>query len=113
MMPQANDSSPEDDIGPSTNVEQVLEKSTETPVAGGLASSTDDGEQNLSQALSEAPYSIFNKGTKVFIIFIVSISALISPLAATVYYPVLNPLAEELHVSSSAITLSITTYMVK
>jgi len=111
-MMQANDSALEDDRGPSTGVEQVIEKPTETPAAGGLTSSTDDGQQGLSRVPSEAPYSIFSKGTKVFIIFMVSISALISPLAATVYYPALNPLAEELHVSNSAITLSITTYMV-
>jgi len=110
---QANDIYLEDDRGPSTSVEQVFEKPTEVTSAGGLASSTNDGEQGRSRVSSEPPYSIFNTGTKVFIIFMVSVSGLISPLAATVYYPALNPLAEELHVSNSAITLSITTYMVK
>lgn len=113
-MMQANHSSLESDRGPLTDVEQTIEKLTETtPPAAGLVSSPDNGEQDLSRPPSEAPYSVFSRGTKVFIIFMVSISALISPLAATVYYPALNPLADELHVSNSAITLSITTYMVK
>ena len=111
-MMQANHSSLDSDRGPLTDVGQTIEKLTETPPPG-LVSSPDHGEQDLSRRPSEAPYSVFSRGTKVFIIFMVSISALISPLAATVYYPVLNSLAEELHVSNSAITLSITTYMVK
>lgn len=114
-MMQANHCGQENDITPSTDVERAIENLTETPpvVVARLTSSTDDDEQDLSQMPSEAPYSIFSKATKVFIIVMVSISALISPLAATVYYPVLNSLAKELHVSNSAITISITTYMVK
>jgi hypothetical protein len=43
----------------------------------------------------------------------VCLSALISPFAATLFYPALNVLAEQLHVSDSLVNLSITTYMVR
>lgn len=66
----------------------------------------------LSKTPSGPPYTIFSKRTRIFIVFMVAVSALISPFAATLYYPALNPLAEQLKVSSSKINLSITTYMV-
>jgi hypothetical protein len=66
----------------------------------------------LSRVPSEPPFTIFNQKTRIFIVFMVAVSALISPFAATLYYPALNPLAQELHVSSSLINFSITTYMV-
>jgi hypothetical protein len=107
--------------GATDNAEFSIEKALETPVERSPASTPasptpeDDGdaENGLARVPSEAPYSIFSTTAKAFIIFMVSLSALISPMAATVYYPALNPLAEQLHVSNSAITLSITTYMVR
>jgi hypothetical protein len=67
---------------------------------------------SLSRVVSGPPYSIFSTKAKIFIVVMVSISALVSPFAATLFYPALNILADELHVSESLITLSITTYMV-
>lgn len=58
------------------------------------------------------PYTIFDGHTKAFIILSVSISALISPFGATTFYPALNDLARDLHVTPSLINLSLTTYMV-
>jgi len=67
---------------------------------------------SLSRIVSGPPYSIFSTKAKIFIIVMVSISALVSPFAATLFYPALNVLADQLHVSESLITLSVTTYMV-
>ena len=72
----------------------------------------DDDLEKLDRIPSEAPYTIFDSRTKAFITFTVSMAALISPFAATLYYPSLNPLAKALHVTPSLINLSITTYMV-
>jgi len=58
------------------------------------------------------PYSVFDRRTRIFIITMVAFSALISPFAATLYFPALTPLAEQLHVSDSQINLTVTTYMV-
>jgi hypothetical protein len=67
----------------------------------------------LVREISGPPYSIFGPGTKMWIIFLVSISALISPFAATTYYPALNVLSDVLHVSPTMVNISITTYMVR
>jgi hypothetical protein len=67
---------------------------------------------SLSRVVSSPPYSIFSTKAKIFIVVMVSISALVSPFAATLFYPALNTLADQLHVSESLITLSVTTYMV-
>jgi hypothetical protein len=70
-----------------------------------------DGEV-LHSVISGPPHSIFSRRTKLFIVLAVSVSALISPFAATLFYPALNVLAEQLNVSASLVNLSITTYMV-
>jgi len=67
----------------------------------------------LAREISGPQYSIFRPGTKMWIIFLVSISALISPLAATTYYPALNVLSDVLHVSPTMVNISITTFMVR
>ena len=67
---------------------------------------------SLVREISGPPYSIFGSGTKLWIIFLVSISALISPFAATTYYPALNVLSDVLHVSPTMVNISITTFMV-
>jgi hypothetical protein len=65
----------------------------------------------LRRETSGPPYSIFSHRMKMWIIFLVSISAVISPFAATTYYPALNVMSDVLHVSSTMTNISITTYM--
>ena len=65
----------------------------------------------LSKTQSNQPYTIFSERAKLTIVIMVSISALISPFAATLYYPALNALAAALDVTPALINLSITTYM--
>jgi len=109
----ANISSASGEPETAISIEKVPEKFFEPPAAAvTLERPPDEGENGLARSPSEAPYSIFSKDTKIFIVFMACIAGLISPLAATMYYPALNPLAEALHVSNSKITLSITTYMV-
>jgi hypothetical protein len=67
---------------------------------------------SLQRQVSGPPYSIFSPAMKMWIIFLVSISALISPFAATTYYPALNVLSDVLHISPTMTNISITTYMV-
>ncbi|KAF2423115.1 MFS general substrate transporter [Tothia fuscella] len=78
---------------------------------GAIPPDNDLNNDSLSRVVSTPPYSIFSSKTKGFIVFMVCISALISPFAATLFYPALNVLAEQLHVTSSLVNLSITTYM--
>jgi hypothetical protein len=66
----------------------------------------------LRHEVSAPPYSIFSPGMKAWIVFLVSVSALISPFGAATYFPALNVLSEVLHISPAMTNVSITTYMV-
>jgi hypothetical protein len=57
-------------------------------------------------------YSIFSKHVRRYVIFTTSWAAFFSPLSSQIYFPVLNTLASDLHVSSSLINLTLTSYMV-
>jgi MFS family permease len=105
------------------NTPEPAEEPLESPVYG---HQTEDNEETelpqpqqdgaggdaLSRVSSGPPYSIFSPGTKTFIIFMVSVSSLISPFGATTFYPALDVLAEELDVTPSLINFSLTTYMI-
>lgn len=68
--------------------------------------------RSLQRQVSGPPYSVFSNRMKMWIIFLVSISAVISPLAATTYYPALNVMSDILDVTPTLTNISITTYMV-
>ena len=68
--------------------------------------------EELSRLPSAPPYTIFNHKTKIFIVASVSVSSLISPFGATTFYPALNVLAKQLHVTPTQVNLALTTYMV-
>ncbi|KIW00693.1 uncharacterized protein PV09_07875 [Verruconis gallopava] len=72
---------------------------------------TEPENTSLDRVVSGPPYSIFSSKTKLFIVLMIAGAALISPFAATLFYPALNALAAQLDVSDSLITLSVTTYM--
>jgi hypothetical protein len=67
---------------------------------------------DLERQLSEPPWSVFSKGMKIWIIFLVSISALISPFGASMFLPALNVLSDVLDITPTQVNISITTYMV-
>jgi hypothetical protein len=67
----------------------------------------------LQRQVSEAPYTIWGTGAKTWIIFLVSISALISPFGATTFFPALNILTDVLDITPTQLNISITTYMVR
>jgi hypothetical protein len=67
----------------------------------------------LQRQVSEAPYTIWGPGAKTWIIFLVSVSALISPFGATTFFPAMNVLTDVLHITPTQLNISITTYMVR
>lgn len=81
-----------------------------SPSFGDSDPNRDGGE--LEAAQSGPPYSIFSKKKKIFIIFMSALAGFFSPLSANIYFPALNPIAADLGVSNSAITLTLTTYMI-
>jgi hypothetical protein len=69
--------------------------------------------EELQRQVSGPPYTIWGKGAKTWIIFLVSISALISPFGATTFFPALNVLTDVLDITPTQLNISITTYMVR
>jgi hypothetical protein len=67
----------------------------------------------LQRQVTGPPYSIWSKGAKIWIIFLVSVSALISPFGATTFLPALNVLTGVLHITPTQVNISVTTYMVR
>lgn len=63
------------------------------------------------QALVDERYTVFSNGQIRFIISMAGFAGLVSPLSATIYFPSLNVLSADLRVSSSAINLTLLTYM--
>ena len=57
-------------------------------------------------------FSDWRPWEKQLIVFTASAAALFSPLSANIYFPIFNILAKELHVTSTLINLTVTTYMV-
>jgi hypothetical protein len=66
----------------------------------------------LQRQVSGPPYSVWSKGAKIWIIFLVSVSALISPFGATTFLPALTVLTDVLDITPSQVNISVTTYMV-
>ena len=71
-----------------------------------------DTEMGLTRTLSGIPYSIYTPRQKRFIVFMAAFGGIFSPISGTIYFPALNPLSADLHVSNSLINLTLTSYMV-
>lgn len=57
-------------------------------------------------------YSVIPKKQRVVIIMVVAVSGLFSPLTSAIYLPAMNAIADDLHVKTSLINLTITTYQI-
>lgn len=57
-------------------------------------------------------HSAFSSRKRKFIVFMAAFAGFFSPLSANIYFPALNTLSRELHVSSSTINLTLTCYMI-
>ena len=72
----------------------------------------EDGPQSLQHIPSGPPYSVFTKPQKLYIVIMAAIGGLFSPLSANIYFPALNAIAKDLHVSNGIINLTLTSYMI-
>jgi hypothetical protein len=69
--------------------------------------------ERLHTAESISPaYSIFTKKQKRFIVLMVSCAGFFSSISANIYFPALNALSRDLHVSQELINLTLTSYMI-
>lgn len=62
--------------------------------------------------VDEKPYSVFTPQKRRWIVTAASLASFLSPLSSSIYFPALNPIAEDLHVTVTQVNLTVTTYMV-
>ncbi|TKA44796.1 hypothetical protein B0A55_13079, partial [Friedmanniomyces simplex] len=58
------------------------------------------------------PWSIFTPNQKRFIVLMVAIAGFFSPLSANIYFPALNTLSTDFHVTPAIMNLTLTSYMI-
>ncbi|KAH0002144.1 MFS general substrate transporter, partial [Aureobasidium melanogenum] len=75
-----------------------------------------DAEKTVGTVLAgtdpEPAFSVFTLTEKKLIVLTISFIGLVSPLSGSIYFPAINTLAKDLHVSTSDINLTVTTYLI-
>lgn len=66
----------------------------------------------MARVPSGPPYSVFSPGMKHWMATMVAVASFMSPVTANIYFPALQPIADDLGVSVSLINLTLTTYMI-
>jgi multidrug resistance protein len=67
---------------------------------------------DYSNVLATEDYSVFTVGQKRAIIFAGSFAAWFSPMTGSIYFPALDRIGEDLGVSDSAMSITVTTYLI-
>ncbi|KAJ6099908.1 hypothetical protein N7467_001443 [Penicillium canescens] len=62
--------------------------------------------------VTDVDYSVFTDSQRRYIVFMASWAGFFSPVSSQIYFPALNTLAKDLHVSNSLINLTLTSYMI-
>ncbi|CAJ2512575.1 Uu.00g055900.m01.CDS01 [Anthostomella pinea] len=89
--------------------------SADTVMTPGQSQQQDSDVEARSEARvapEESNYSVFTTWEKRAIVLGAAAGAFFSPLSGQIYFPALNVLAEDLHVTASQINLTVTTYMI-
>ncbi|CAI7566543.1 unnamed protein product [Penicillium glandicola] len=87
--------------------EKEIKQSVSDPEPGQDASAgTRSGD------LADVDYSVFTVRQRRYIVFMASWAGFFSPVSSQIYFPALNTLAKDLHVSNSLINLTLTSYMI-
>lgn len=84
---------------------------TETP--NDLESVRDENAGTHGGDVADVDYSVFTTSQRHFVVFMASWAGFFSPVSSQIYFPALNTLARDLHVSNSLINLTLTSYMVR
>lgn len=81
-------------------------------VGGDLNPAEGPKADDLSRVPSGPAYSVFSRGTRRWLVAMATAASFVSPMTATIYYPVLDSLSSDLNVSLGLINLTITSYMI-
>ncbi|KAF2671661.1 MFS general substrate transporter, partial [Microthyrium microscopicum] len=78
--------------------------------------SSNNETQSNSLAMEEGqlsrPYSAFTKSQKRMIVILITFAAGFSPISSFIFFPTINALSRDLHVSVEKINLTVTSYMI-
>jgi hypothetical protein len=77
-----------------------------------LEQSRPENAGNRIADVADVDYSVFTVSQRRYIVFMASWAGFFSPVSSQIYFPALNTLAKDLHVSNSLINLTLTSYMV-
>ncbi|KAJ5705142.1 hypothetical protein N7536_000831 [Penicillium majusculum] len=90
----------------------MAEKKIKQPSVSHPESGQDMSAGTRSGDLADVDYSVFTVSQRRYIVFMASWAGFFSPVSSQIYFPALNTLAKDLHVSNSLINLTLTSYMI-
>ncbi|KAK4160170.1 major facilitator superfamily domain-containing protein [Cladorrhinum sp. PSN259] len=104
------------DISEGQTLEITLPSSESSSGIQKPSSSASEQEKNLSSERHEheqeaPPYHVFSRREKWYIVWIVSLAGLFSPLSSNIYFPALGAISLHTHTPPSTLSLTITIYM--
>ncbi|KIW81746.1 hypothetical protein Z517_04772 [Fonsecaea pedrosoi CBS 271.37] len=102
LSPSQSEASESNDHGP---LERIPTTRDELP-------DTVQVERTATDTAGGPVHSVFTRNQKLFIVFMASWAGFFSPVSGQIYFPALNALAKDLHVSDSLINLTLTSYMI-
>ncbi|GAA5994443.1 hypothetical protein JCM5350_007036 [Sporobolomyces pararoseus] len=114
----AESSSEVEGNSPSASTPTLYQPKDELQTATGTAEVEQSGAEPVGRKLTKQttipppPYTIYSNTVKWLIILIVSTAAMMSPLSANIYLPVIPAISQDLKVSTQSINLSVTVYMI-
>lgn len=73
---------------------------------------TDHKDADRHPGTDHRDYSVFTVNQKRAIVAVGSLASFFSPLSSSIYFPALDTIAKALHVSTSKVNLTVTTYLV-
>ncbi len=88
---------------------------TPNPERGSIATDEDattDIESFAGPELQAPLHSVFSHSTKQLVVTMTSLASVFSPLSSFIYLPAINTISDDLHVSTAAINLTVTSYMI-
>ena len=100
-MSEQNNAAIEGSQGPDSQDEKANQKNED-----------DASNVNPVYNVDDKPYSVFTHNEKRIIILCTGLSQFFSPISSQIYFPSLDAIASDLHVSSSLVNLTITVYLV-
>lgn len=106
-------------IQPEPVVGQHVQIGAELPAAADKNAQQDEktpaateAQKDFSNVIAKEDYSVFTVWQKRWIILAASFASWFSPMTGSIYFPALTEIAQDLHVSSSKVSITVTTYLI-